>query len=658
MWGADMTDIFLSYNRDDQAVARRFANAFESQNFKVWWDTTLRTGEAYDEVTEAALRSAEAVVVLWSKKSVVSRWVRAEALLAYRNKTLVPCMIEPCERPIMFELTQSAEIYGWNGNLSDPRWLALLADVNAMLASNKSTDTQLASGETKVRGPAKPGIDRRAALFIGCATATGAAAVGLWISRDKLAAMFLPAQGTNSVAVLPFITIGDENSQSYFADGLSAEVRAELASNPQLRVVAQTSSANFKVRSGSAQEMASKLGVAFLLDGNVRRSLSKARVNTELIEAKSGISIWSETFDRPLDDIFAVQSEIAEAVVRALVDKLPLQKSSAKSTSQTVKKSIGGTLNVAAFENFLCGRSLYEAALSAQTDRDSLKAFDSAISLDANYAAAHAFRARALTVIANQSGDPVFMRTNHTKAIASARTAVELAPQFADAHSSLGWVLFINGLDARSAKPAFDKSKQYGSGDSDVLSGFAMFCAKTGRNGEAADSINAAIERDALNPTVFRCAGQIAEMARNHDEALRQYQRALTLNPEATITNSLIGAVYLQTSKLDLARAAFEKEPNKVFALPGLAIVAQKQGRGDAARASMAQLIADFGDSSLYQQAQVHAGWGDQGKALTTLERAYIVGDAGLSSLYVDPIFDAIRGETRFLQLLKLIGFV
>jgi hypothetical protein len=122
-------DIFLSYNREDQARAKLFAEAFEGQGFKVWWDVGLRTGEAYDEVTETALRTAKAVVVLWSKKSVQSRWVRAEATLADRNKTLVPCMIEPCERPIMFELTQTAELGHWTGEKSDALWLGFLGDV-------------------------------------------------------------------------------------------------------------------------------------------------------------------------------------------------------------------------------------------------------------------------------------------------------------------------------------------------------------------------------------------------------------------------------------------------------------------------------------------------------------------------------------------------
>ena len=126
-------DVFLSYAREDQAAARIFAETLEREGLRVWWDAALRTGEAYDETMEAALKSAKAVVVLWSKTSVASRWVRAEATLADRNKTLVPCMIEPCERPMMFELTQTADLSHWHGATDDPGWRAFVADVRLKL---------------------------------------------------------------------------------------------------------------------------------------------------------------------------------------------------------------------------------------------------------------------------------------------------------------------------------------------------------------------------------------------------------------------------------------------------------------------------------------------------------------------------------------------
>ena len=151
-----MPDVFLSYNREDQAVARRFAEAFTAAGLDVWWDTALKSGEAYDEVTETALRTAKAVVVLWSKKSVASRWVRAEATLADRNKTLVPCMIEPCERPIMFELTQTADLGHWQGALEDRTWTAFLADVRGFV----SRDAPLAPGIDVAPAPPTPKSER------------------------------------------------------------------------------------------------------------------------------------------------------------------------------------------------------------------------------------------------------------------------------------------------------------------------------------------------------------------------------------------------------------------------------------------------------------------------------------------------------------------
>ncbi|MGB6450832.1 MAG: toll/interleukin-1 receptor domain-containing protein, partial [Steroidobacteraceae bacterium] len=156
-------DIFLSYNREDQAVARRFAEAFEREGLKVWWDATLRSGEAYDEVTETALGSAKAVVVLWSKKSVVSRWVRAEATVADRNKTLVPAMIEPCNRPIMFELTQTADLSRWDGSPADQAWRAFVADVKRFVEARALGQSSDSPSRSSAPPPASAGVPQASA---------------------------------------------------------------------------------------------------------------------------------------------------------------------------------------------------------------------------------------------------------------------------------------------------------------------------------------------------------------------------------------------------------------------------------------------------------------------------------------------------------------
>lgn len=655
-----MTDIFLSYNRDDKAIARCFAQGFQSHGFTVWWDSTLRAGEAYDEVTEAALRTAKAVVVLWSLQSVTSRWVRAEALLAYRNKTLVPCMIEPCERPIMFELTQTAELYGWKGNRSDPRWIAFLADVKSVIktkenAHNHDTQTPVVAVTTAI---ALAASNRRTLFLAGGAAALTAGGLGVWAMRIPLFDQSNGVSPRNSVAVLPFINISGDKTHAYFADGLSAEVRAELARNGQLRVAAQASSAVFKVRGATAKSIARQLSVAFLLDGNVRKEQTTARVNAELIDGKSGFSVWSQTFDRPLDDIFAVQSEIAQAVVAALISRLPRQHTTKMPTAVLAKQALGGTKNLAAYEAFLQGRALFEEAVSGETDLQSLAAFDAAIALDPNYAAAFAHRARALSVIASQSGDQGLALARRQQALVSATRAVELAPTFGDGHSALGFILLSSKLDARAAKMPFDKSLAYGAGDGDILTGFAMFCARTKRESEAASTIARAIVLDPLNPTVYRSAGQIAALARHYPAAIIHYQRALAMNPKASVVHALIGSALYSSGRLKQARVAYASEPNTMFGLPGLAIIDKQEGRDAMAQNALATLVTQFGDSALFQQAQIYAGWGDKERAILTLERAYIVGDSGLASLYTDPIFDKINQEFRFLQLLKTIGFV
>ena len=666
-----MPDIFLSYNREDQAKARLFADAFSAEGFHVWWDTTLRAGEAYDEVTERALRDAGAVVVLWSKKSVASRWVRAEATVAHRQKTLVPAMIEACERPIMFELTQTAELSHWSGDRADPAWRSFLADVRQHLAARSKDDEvkkpdaplgEVPSVQEVYSDPkSKQGVNRR--MLIGGGVA-GLSLVGTgliwWLNRQEQSGGLhgSTAPEDNRVAVLPFKNLSGDPKQDYFADGLSAEVRAELARNAALQVAAQTSSSAFKDRTQSAKEMAEKLGVAYLLDGNARKADSTVRVNAELIDGRTGFSLWAETFERPLDNVFAVQSEIAASVTTALVDRVARQASEGKPAKGTGRVSSGGTENVAAFEHKLKGRALFESALGGQTDLDALAEFEAALALDPNYAAAHAWRSRTLSVLYGQSMASSTAERMRLDAIEAARRAVAIAPDFADGYSALGFSLFNVGLDVKAAKTVFEQSVQYGRGDGDVLTGFAVFCARTGRFGEAAATIARAATLDPLNPTVFRSAGTIELLARRYAAALPFFDRALSINPKMSVAPSLRGTALMLLGRQGEARQAFEAEPNRVFALPGLAILDHQADQKASAQANFEKLVREAGDSGLYQQAQVLAMWGELDRAVAQLRRAYEVKDAGLANLYTDPLLDKLKGNSEYQRLLKIIGFV
>ncbi len=271
-------DIFLSYNREDQAVAARYAEAFAAEGLNVWWDTALRSGEAYDEVTEAALRGAKAVVVLWSPRSVVSRWVRAEATIADRCKTLVPVTIEACERPIMFELTQTAELSHWTGDAGDRAWLAFLGDVRGFVGKERTVLAPMPS-------------------------------------LAKIAAKAEPAPET-LLAVLPFDNLSSDAEMEFFSDGVSDDILGRIMRGSKLRVIGRTSS--FQFRGSDKPKAAAALSASHVLDGSIRRAGNRVRIAAHLTEAASQTTLWSDKYDRDLEDIFAVQDEISEAIADAL----------------------------------------------------------------------------------------------------------------------------------------------------------------------------------------------------------------------------------------------------------------------------------------------------------------------------------------------------
>ncbi|HVR89565.1 MAG TPA: TIR domain-containing protein [Novosphingobium sp.] len=293
-----MTDIFLSYNREDAAVARLYADGFAREGLSVWWDATLHSGEAYDEVTEAALREAKAVVVLWSPRSVVSRWVRAEATIADRRKTLVPVTIEPCERPIMFELTQTAELSHWTGDAEDDSWLAFLSDVNRFIAKG---------------GPVAP-------VIIPSAPAVATAApFGRLHGKRSFVTVGTGSPAPNDlpkVAVLPFDDLSPDSNVGYFSDGVSEEILATLSRGSDIRTIGKLSS--FQFRGSDKARAGRELAATHVLDGSVRREGDRVRITAHLYDTQSGEALWSESFEGALRELIDTQMTIAEAIAGKL----------------------------------------------------------------------------------------------------------------------------------------------------------------------------------------------------------------------------------------------------------------------------------------------------------------------------------------------------
>lgn len=333
-----MPDVFLSYSREDQAIARRFAEGLQREGFSVWWDQSLSAGEHYDKVTEQALRTARAVVVLWSKHSVDSRWVRAEATVGDRNGTLVPAMIGACDRPVMFELTQTAELAHWDGDVEDPAWQSFVAGVRR----NVSGEVPAPAEQRRQPLPQRPGAkalvrDRTgrrrpwvAIAIVGLVFAFTNRDKWDWPWKQEMQAAGAPAQAAGTaapvasvmLAVLPFKDISPGQDQRAFVDGLTVEIRGALERLSGMTVIGRASSDFYRDKGIDLRQVGRDLGVAQIVEGEVRRSGDRLIVNVRLNDAATGGSRWAEYYERPLADIWEIQQDIARKVANALQVKL------------------------------------------------------------------------------------------------------------------------------------------------------------------------------------------------------------------------------------------------------------------------------------------------------------------------------------------------
>ena len=638
---SDTPSVFVSYARDDRETAVALVRGLEAQGFRVWWDGLLEGGRAFADRIEEALKTADAVVVLWSARSVRSHWVRDEAAHGRDRGRLIPASVDGTEPPLGFRQIQAVDLSGWDGQPDAPEFAGLAQCIRDLAAA---PEAQRAFFAAPIRP--RPGVSRRNALLIGGASvaAVGAGLVA-WPMLSGTAAL------SNSIVVLPFRNVSGNESETYFSDGRSEELRATLSRNNQLAVAAQTSSDKFRDGKLDARAVAAKLGVAFLLEGSVRRAAQTLRISARIIDGKTGLDRWSQSFDRSIADVLAVQSEIATAVADALLGSVLF-------ADESPARRVGGTENAAAFDAYVRGVALYREASGEESDRGALAAFDEAVKLDPLYAAAHAARSRALTVIANTYGPHSELKNYYRRSIEAAQQAVRIAPDLAEGHSALGFVLFNGELNAQSARAPYQRSFELGFGNADILSAYANFAARIGEFAEGRKAIARATQLDPLNATVFRNAGLLEFAARDFDAAVTQFRTALSINPKSGIIRSALGDIELLNGNAEAARALYEQESDGINRLRGLAIANMRLGRKAEAEANMAELLREHGDTSDYQQAQVLAQWGREEDALAAIETAYAHGDAGLVRSRNDPLLDPIRKTVRFAKVQRAIGFV
>ena len=300
-----MADVFVSYARCDEGLAVRVADVLRSAGYDVWRDDELPAHRAYADVIQERLKSAKAVIVLWSAESAKSQWVRSEADAARQLGTLVQATIDGLLPPMPFDQVQCADLNRWDGGVETPGWRRLIASVAALAGAAQT--------------PRKE--ERRS------------------------------SQHEVSVCVLPFANMSGDAEQDYFSDGISEDITTDLSKVSALGVTARNTAFMFKGPSLDVCDVARKLGVTHVLEGSVRKAGGRVRITAQLIDGESGDHVWAERYDRELTDIFAIQDEISQAIVSALKVKLLPEE----------KKAIEhrGTTNVEAYNLYLMAHNYW-----------------------------------------------------------------------------------------------------------------------------------------------------------------------------------------------------------------------------------------------------------------------------------------------------------
>jgi len=456
--------------------------------------------------------------------------------------------------------------------------------------------------------------------------------------------------GPPSIAVLPFSDMSADGDQEFFCDGISEEIINALTKVESLRVVARTSAFAFKGRHEDIREIGRSLNVTSVLEGSVRKSGSLLRVTAQLINVSDGFHIWSERFDRRMEDVFAVQDEIAQSIVEVLKVKL------AHKPDTFVRRY---TANVDAYTLYLKGR-FYWNKRSEEGLQRGREYFEKAIAEDPGYALAYAGLADTFNLLGFYGIAPP--TDAFPKAQAAAQKALELDESMAEAYTSLGFSCMFYDWDWPGAERAFLRAIELNPDYPTALHWYAEYMVLVGHSQDAITQSRIALASDPLSLIINTLLGWAPHYDRRYDEAIVQYHKTLEMDAGFVPAHFFLGLTYVQKSMFEDAIAEFQQAAS-LFGDSALFTVVQGYAyaaAGDLEQArKVLQEMATVTDERYihsYYTAAVHLALGDAKAAFAWLNQACEERDTWMAFLGVDPIWDPVRSDRRFIELLQKVG--
>lgn len=454
-----------------------------------------------------------------------------------------------------------------------------------------------------------------------------------------------------SVAVLPFMDLSPNKDRAYLSDGLTEELLNALAKIPGLRVASRSSSFQFRDPGVDIREVGRRLGVAAVVEGSVRLDSNRLRVTAQLIETKNGYHLWSQEYDRGMEDVFAVQEDIARTVASALGDQLIT-----KLPDTLVAR---GTESTEAYDLYLRGRHDWNSR-TTEGMWSALRAFEHATTVDPAYASAYAGLSDTWQLLPDYGNVPA--RQGLARAKTAALRAIALDSTLAEAHASLGAILDDYDRDRRGAEQSYRRAIYLNPGYSTARQWLAIHLADDGRHDEAATEMERARRRDPQSRIINTAVGAIRYFARDYAGAIAEYRAVVDQAPDFALAWALMGRVFLVSGRVDSAVATLQRSVELSGGDPSYrsvyAAALSAAGKRDEALA-VARLVKDATPDAYVPYCELASAYlylGDDSTALALFERGFEERDPAIKHIKVEPLYDRIRDHPRFQILLERAG--
>lgn len=442
-----------------------------------------------------------------------------------------------------------------------------------------------------------------------------------------------------SIAVLPFVNMSDDAGNEYFSDGLSEELLNLLAQIPDLKVAARTSSFSLKGKNLHVSEIAELLKVAHVLEGSVRKAGDRVRITVQLIKVDDGYHLWSETYDRTLDDIFAIQDEIAESVVEQL-------KVTILGETPTARES-----DPQAYALYLEARHTHRQ-MTAEALKNAQAMYEQALLIDPTLLVA--MKGLASNLMNQENNGLLPGGEGYTRAREILENALIIDPDNAQVHEGLGWLAIFHDSDLAQAAVHYEQALNLDPGDPEMIGASAALLVHLGRPEDAIRPREYAIERDPLNPVGHSNLGSIYYFSGQWDKAIAAYGKALELSPGYIGAQYFSGASYLMKGEAGKARDAFLLEGDEEYRTKGEALAAHALGQTAEFQARLAELAERWGGQWPSEVAHVYAWTGDTDRAFEWLQKSIDEEEGAFNP--VDPLLGPLHGDPRWQPMLESIG--